>query len=104
MCDINHRATLGLNIQGVQRPLGHKHVVGIFGLPEDIGQTAIKRIGVISPLMVERMPQAASEMLFRGFPQNVIFGARIGRRCIVCRLHQHGGLSPATFYPAGRVV
>ena len=68
---MNHRA----GTQPVSRllgTLGHKCVIGGFGLPESIQNTAVEGIRMVTARMVERMPQAAAEMIGRSGVQRIV--------------------------------
>ena len=101
--DVHHRA----GTQPVARllgTLGHKCVIGGFGLPESIQNTAVEGIRMVTALMVERMPQAAAEMIGRSGVQRIV--RRIWERGleVVKGLHHHGSFTPVTGYTGGGVV
>ena len=82
-----------------RRTLRHKHPVRILRLPEHVHYTTIERIGMISTLMIEGVPERAAHMLSRSSVQflqtsEIVRGAGI-MRC----LYQLGYLSPCQVYP-----
>ena len=104
MRDINHRpASYRLPVL-LYRALRHKHIIRILRLAEHIHQSAIKRIRMVSPLMVERMPQATAHVLRRLFVQFVVTRHRIGRVSIMRRLDPHRLLAPITRHAARRIM
>ena len=62
ICNVHHRTAIGLFQIQMRITLAHHHIIRILRLAEHIHQSAPKRIGMITTLMIERMPQSATDM------------------------------------------
>ena len=104
MSNIYHRATFRQAIGSLNRTLRLKHIIRIFRLSEHVHHSPIERVGMITALMVERMPQATAYVPRRFLVQGIITGIFVIRGSIMRSLYQHGLLSPVAGCTAGRVV
>ena len=104
MGDVHHRACFEKAVLLFGRTLGFEHVISIFGLTEYIHHTTIEGVGMIAALMVERVPQTATDVLARGAAEYIITGERIMGCGIVLCLDEHGLFAPVACHTAGGVV
>jgi len=63
--NVNHRSRFRNQIAFYRRTLWLKHIVWIFGLAKSVHHSTVKRIGMITALVVERVPETCSDYLSR---------------------------------------
>ena len=98
---INHRASLEKAFLFLGRTLCLEHMIRILGLTEYIHQSTIKRIGMVTTLMVERVPETSTHVLPGSAIKSIIASISIGRIGIMPGLDEHGLLSPVACYTTG---
>ncbi|KAF5047261.1 hypothetical protein DSECCO2_462190 [anaerobic digester metagenome] len=84
MGNINHRAAFSRVL------LRSEKVIRCLGLPESVHNATVKRVGMVTPVMVERVPEASAHMLPSGLIKCVQAGVGVWRVRIMLRLGQHG--------------
>ena len=104
MRDIDHGASFKGLLLNLRAALRLEHIIGILGLTEHIHKTSIEGVGMITALMVKRMPQATSHMLPGCAVERIITGKGIGRGSIMLRLDQHGMFAPVAGHTAWRIM
>ena len=104
MCNIYHRATFRYWMDGFWVTLCIEHIIGSFRLSKSIHNPPIKRVGMPSPLVIERVPQSTADMLAMNQTQRSIVCTRIWRICIMPSMYQHGDLPPTTGNATGRIL
>ena len=103
--NIHHRTAIcNQFLVFLRRTLRTEHIIRELRLPECIHNSSIKRIGMISPLMIEGMPQTTSHVLSGSSIQYIIARIFIIGVCISLRLYQHRHFSPDTVHTTRRIM